>query len=94
MGLEKLWSRSSNLLTADGVFYFIFSEINQLNPGFAKDVKLSLEKSLNERCNVRLIALMQYLNLGQKYDKTEVLNVVIQHTPTVFTRLFSEKDEF
>ena len=68
--------------------------MNQLNSGFAKDIKLSLEKRLNERCNVRLIVLMQYLNLGQKYDKTEVLNVVIQHAQTVFTRLFSEEDEF
>ena len=57
-------------------------------------MKLSIGKRLNERCNGRLIVLMYYLNLGQKYDKTEVLNVVIQHAQTVFTRLFSEEDEF
>ena len=79
--------------------------MNQLNSGFVKDMKLSLEKKrLNGRCNVRLNALMQYLNLGQKYDKTEVLHVdflkfpkrnpVIQHAQTVFTMHFSEKDEF
>ena len=104
MGLEKLCSRSSNLLIGEGVFHFIFIEINQLNSGFAKDRKLSLEKRLNERCNVTLITLMQYLNLGRKYDKTEVLHVdfpkfpkrsaVIQHAQTVFTRPFSEKNEF
>ena len=32
---------------------------------------------------------MQYLNLGQKYDKIQVFN-----DQTVFTRLFSEEDEF
>ena len=104
MGLEKLCNRNSNLMTAEGVFDFIFSEVNQLNSGFSKDMKLSLEKRLNERRNVSLIALMQYLNLGKKYNKTKVLHVnfpkfpkrsaVIHYAQTVFTRLFSEGDEF
>ena len=46
IGLEELCSRNSNLLTAEGAFHFIFSKMNQLNSGFAKDTKMSLEKKI------------------------------------------------
>ena len=87
MDLDKLCNLNSNLLTSEEVFNFIFSKLNQLNFGYAKHKKLSLEKRNNERRNNRLIASIQYLNLGPKRS------VVIQHAKLDFTRLLNEEDE-
>ncbi|GFV18931.1 uncharacterized protein TNCV_4758161 [Trichonephila clavipes] len=66
IGLEKLCSRNVTLLTAEGVFSFVIGELNEQNSEFAKNMKYSLIQRINERRNVNLIGLMQYLNFGEK----------------------------
>ena len=68
IGLKKLCSRDVTLLTAEGVFSSIIQEINQQNLEFTKNLKSSLVQRINERRNVNLVALMQYLNFGRKYN--------------------------
>ncbi|GFU77597.1 uncharacterized protein TNCV_3499691 [Trichonephila clavipes] len=67
IGLEKLYSRNTTLLTAEGVFYFVI-ELNEQNSEFAKNVKYSLIQRINERRNLNLMRLMEYLNFGRKYE--------------------------
>ena len=55
------------MLTAEGVFAFIIEEINQQNSEFAKNLKSSFVLII-ERRNINLLAFMQYLNFGRKYD--------------------------
>ncbi|GFW98920.1 BED-type domain-containing protein [Trichonephila clavipes] len=72
IGLEKLCSRNATLLTAEGVFSFVIGELNEQNSEFAKNMKYSLIQRINERRNVNLIGLMQYLNFGRKYEAAAV----------------------
>ncbi|GFW97711.1 uncharacterized protein TNCV_1424751 [Trichonephila clavipes] len=67
IGLEKLCSRNATFLTAECVFSFVFGELNEQNSEFAKNMKYSLIQIINEKRNVNLIGLMQYLNFERKY---------------------------
>ncbi|GFY18677.1 uncharacterized protein TNCV_2399011 [Trichonephila clavipes] len=72
IGLEKLCSRNATLLTAGGVFSFVMGELNEQNSEFEKNMKHSLSQRINERRNVNLIGLMQYLSFGRKYEAAAV----------------------
>ncbi|GFY17032.1 uncharacterized protein TNCV_1088081 [Trichonephila clavipes] len=71
IGLEKLYSRNATLLTED-VFSFVMGELNEQNSEFAKNRKHFLIQRINERLNVNLIGLIQYLNCGRKYEAAAV----------------------
>ncbi|GFV70965.1 uncharacterized protein TNCV_2355091 [Trichonephila clavipes] len=73
IGLEKLGSRNvMKCRTAEGVFSFVIGELNEQNSEFAKNMKYSLIQRINEKRNVHLIGLMQYLNFGRKYEAVAV----------------------
>ncbi|GFX98069.1 uncharacterized protein TNCV_4907181 [Trichonephila clavipes] len=72
IGLEKLCSRNATLLTAKGVFSFVIRELNEQHSELAKNMKYSLIQRINERRNVYLIGLMQYLNFKRKYTAAAV----------------------
>ncbi|GFT42079.1 uncharacterized protein TNCV_1668691 [Trichonephila clavipes] len=72
IGLEKLCSPNANLLIAEGVFSFVIGELNEQNSEFVKNMKQSLSQRINERCNVTLIGLMQYLVFIRKYEAAVV----------------------
>ncbi|GFX71066.1 uncharacterized protein TNCV_3648311 [Trichonephila clavipes] len=102
IGLEKLCSRNATLLTAEGVFSFVIGELNEQNSEFAKNMKYSLIQRINERRNVNLIGLMQYLNFGRKYEAAAVTgdisrlpgkNCLVRQTQMIGTRLFCEEEE-
>ncbi|GFX86202.1 uncharacterized protein TNCV_2560841 [Trichonephila clavipes] len=102
IGLEKVCSRNATLLTAEGVFSFVIGELNEQNSEFAKNMKYSLIQRINERLNVNLIGLMQYLNFGRKYKAAAVTgdisrlpgkNCLIRQAQMIGTRLFCEKEE-
>ncbi|GFT76769.1 uncharacterized protein TNCV_2102531 [Trichonephila clavipes] len=73
IGLEKLCSRNATLLTAEGVFSFVIGELNEQNSEFAKNMKYSLIQRINERHDVNLTGLMQYLHFGKKYEAAAVI---------------------
>ncbi|GFT71633.1 BED-type domain-containing protein [Trichonephila clavipes] len=102
IGLEKLCSRNATLLTAEGVFSFVIGELNGQNSEFAKNMKYSLIQRINERRNVNLIGLMQYLNFGRKYEAAAVTgdisrlpgkNCLVRQAQMIGTRLFCEEEE-
>ncbi|GFX29132.1 uncharacterized protein TNCV_3216671 [Trichonephila clavipes] len=102
IGLEKLCSRNATLLTAEGVFSFVIGELNKQNSEFAKNMKYSLIQRINERRNVNLIGLMQYLNFGRKYEAAAVTgdisrlpgkNCLVRQAQMIGTRLFCEEEE-
>ncbi|GFS80610.1 uncharacterized protein TNCV_3870311 [Trichonephila clavipes] len=102
IGLEKLCSRNATLLTAEGVFSFVIGELNEQNSEFAKNMKYSLIQRINERRNVNLIGLMQYLNFGRKYEAAAVTgdisrlpgkNCSVRQTQMIGTRLFCKEEE-
>ncbi|GFU67639.1 uncharacterized protein TNCV_1643881 [Trichonephila clavipes] len=64
--------RNATLQTTEGVFSFVIGELNEQNPEFAKNMKYSLIQRINERRNVNLIELMQYLNFVRKYEAAAV----------------------
>ncbi|GFT13645.1 BED-type domain-containing protein [Trichonephila clavipes] len=72
IGSEKLCSRNATLLTAEGAFSFVIGELNEQNSEFAKNMKYSLIQRINERRNINLIGLMQYLNFWRKYEAAAV----------------------
>ena len=87
------------MLTAEGV---IIEEINLQNSEFAKNSKNSLVQRINERRNVNLVALMQYLNFGRKYAGATTdedhshfpnKNSVIKQAKSMMSKLFREEDE-
>ncbi|GFV02432.1 uncharacterized protein TNCV_1023601 [Trichonephila clavipes] len=80
IGLETLCSLNASLLTAEGVFSFVIGELNEQNSEFAKNMKYSLIQRINERRNVNLIGLTQYLNFGRKY-KAAAVTVDISRLP-------------
>ncbi|GFV98052.1 uncharacterized protein TNCV_4448121 [Trichonephila clavipes] len=101
IGLEKLCSPHATLLTA-GVFSFVIGELNEQNSEFAKNMKYSLIQRMNERRNVNLIGLMQYLNFGRKYESAAVTgdisrlpgkNCLVRQAQMIGTRLFCEEEE-
>ncbi|GFV03882.1 uncharacterized protein TNCV_4694411 [Trichonephila clavipes] len=71
--LEKLCSRNATLLNVEGVFSFVIGELSEQNLEFAKNMKYSLIQKINERRDVNLIGLMQYLNFGRKYQAAAVV---------------------
>ncbi|GBM74952.1 hypothetical protein AVEN_18680-1 [Araneus ventricosus] len=100
--LEKLFSRSATLVTAEGLFVFIIGELDQQNSEFPKNMKCSLVYRISERRNVSLVGLMQYLNFGRKYDTAAVIvdlsrlpnkNSLIQQDKIIMTKAFCEEDE-
>ncbi|GFX27899.1 uncharacterized protein TNCV_3083221 [Trichonephila clavipes] len=102
IGLEKLCSRNATLLTAEGVFSFVIGELNEQNSEFAKNMKYSLIQRINDRRNVNLIGLMQYLNFGRKYEAAAVTgdisrlpgkNCLVRQAQMIGTRLFCEEEE-
>ncbi|GFX45188.1 uncharacterized protein TNCV_3432361 [Trichonephila clavipes] len=103
IGLEKLCSRNATLLTAEGVFSFVIGELNKQNSEFAKNMKYSLIQRINERRNVNLRGLMQYLNFGRKYEAAAVTGDISRRLPgkkclvrqaqMIGTRLFCEEEE-
>ncbi|GFV15889.1 BED-type domain-containing protein [Trichonephila clavipes] len=101
--LEKFLeiNRNATLLTAEGVFSFVIGELNEQNSEFAKNMKYSLIQRINERRNVNLIGLMQYLNFGRKYEAAAVTgdisrlsgkNCLVRQAQMIGTRLFCEKE--
>ncbi|GFU59318.1 uncharacterized protein TNCV_4198391 [Trichonephila clavipes] len=72
IGLEKLCSRNAALVTAEDVFSVVIGELNEQNSEFAKNMKYSLILRINERRNVNLLGLMQYLNFGRKHEAAAV----------------------
>ncbi|GFW81183.1 uncharacterized protein TNCV_4805511 [Trichonephila clavipes] len=69
-GLKPICSRKGTSLTGKDVFYFFIGELNEQNSEFAKNLKHSLIQRINERRNVNLIGLRQYL--GRKYEAAAV----------------------
>ncbi|GFX51695.1 uncharacterized protein TNCV_5013981 [Trichonephila clavipes] len=101
IGLEKLCGRNATLLTA-GVFSFVIEELNEQNSEFTKNMKYSLIQRINERRNVNLIGLMQYLNIGRKFEAAAVTgdisrlpgkNCLVRQAQMIGTRLFCEEEE-
>ncbi|GFV98994.1 uncharacterized protein TNCV_3390571 [Trichonephila clavipes] len=102
IGLEKLCSRNATLLIAESVFSFVIGELNEKNSEFAKNMKYSLIQRINERRNVNLVGLMQYLNFGRKYEAAAVTgdisrlpgkNCLVRQAQMIGTRLFCEEEE-
>ncbi|GFX85102.1 uncharacterized protein TNCV_4979571 [Trichonephila clavipes] len=102
IGLEKLCSQNATLLTAEGVFSFVIGKLNEQNSEFAKNMKYSLIQRMNERRNVNLIGLMQYLNFGRKYEAAAVTgdisrlpgkNCLVRQAQMIGIRLFCEEEE-
>ncbi|GFS89091.1 uncharacterized protein TNCV_1258471 [Trichonephila clavipes] len=102
IGLEKLCSRNATLLTAESVFFFVIGELNEQNSEFAKNMKYSLIQRINERRNVNLIGLMQYLNFGRKYEAAAITgdisrlpgkNCLVRQAQMIGRRLFCEEEE-
>ncbi|GFU46038.1 uncharacterized protein TNCV_4692251 [Trichonephila clavipes] len=73
IGLENFCIRNTTLLTAKGVFSFVVVELDEQSSEFVKNMKYSLIQRINERLNVSLIGLMQYLNFGRKYEAAAVI---------------------
>ncbi|GFW28401.1 uncharacterized protein TNCV_4640661 [Trichonephila clavipes] len=69
---HKLCSQNGTLLIVEGVFSFVIGELNEIISEVAKNIKYSLIQRTNERRNVNLIGLMQYLNFARKYEATAV----------------------
>ncbi|GFX10524.1 uncharacterized protein TNCV_2583461 [Trichonephila clavipes] len=102
IGLGKLCSRNATLLTAEGVFSFVIGELNEQNSEFAKNMKYCLIQRINERRNVNLIGLMQYLNFGRNYEAAAVTgdisrlpgkNCLVRQAQMIGTRLLCEEEE-
>ncbi|GFT15875.1 uncharacterized protein TNCV_3314621 [Trichonephila clavipes] len=102
IGLEKLCSRNATLLTAEGVFSFVIGELNEQNSEFVKNMKYSLIQRINERRNVNLIGLIQYLNFGRKYEAAAVTsdisrlngkNCLVRQAQMIGKRLFCVEEE-
>ncbi|GFV91600.1 uncharacterized protein TNCV_770661 [Trichonephila clavipes] len=100
IGLDKLCSRNTTLLTAESVFFFVIGEFNEQNSEFAKNMKYSLIQRINERRSFNLIGLREYLNFGRKYEAAAVTgdisrmpgkNCLVRQAQMIGTRLFSKK---
>ncbi|PRD36606.1 UNVERIFIED_CONTAM: hypothetical protein NCL1_08161 [Trichonephila clavipes] len=72
-GLEKLCNRNATFLIVEGVFSFVIGELNEQNLEFSKINKYFLIQRINDRRNVNLVRLMQYLNVGRKYEAAAVI---------------------
>ncbi|GFX46374.1 uncharacterized protein TNCV_238361 [Trichonephila clavipes] len=72
IGLEKLCSLNATLLIPEAVFAFVIGELNEQNSEFAKNLKYSLIQRINERRNLNLIGLMQYMKFARKYEAAAV----------------------
>ncbi|GFW57741.1 uncharacterized protein TNCV_2926601 [Trichonephila clavipes] len=80
IGIEKLCSRNRALLTAEGAFSSVIGELNEQNSELGKDMKNSVIQRINEKRNVNLIGLMQYLNFRRKY-KSAAVTIDISRLP-------------
>ncbi|GFU55399.1 uncharacterized protein TNCV_2549881 [Trichonephila clavipes] len=81
IGLEILCSRNATLETTESVISFAIGELNEQNLEFEKNMKYSLIQRINERRNINLIGLMQYLNFGRKCE-TAAVTVDISRLPS------------
>ncbi len=101
VGSVNLCSRDSTLLSAEGVFSFIFQELNGQDTVFSKKIRDALIYRLNERRQKGLVGLLKYIKTGKNdkvnraYDlqplpNTSALLVTAKH---LVTRLTGKNDE-
>ena len=62
LAIEALGRRDANLLTADGIFRFIFSQLDSINSNFSLELKARVAKRLKERSQNHLFGVLRYLH--------------------------------
>ena len=61
MGISALCQRDANLLSAEGIFYFMFQKFEMVGSDFALELLQNLRQRFNERRQSNLINVMKYL---------------------------------
>ena len=55
LGVVELSRRGATLLTAEGVFKFIFKKLNEINTEISKNMLITLKQNISKRRNVELV---------------------------------------
>ena len=61
MGISALCQRDANLLSAEGIFYFMFQKLEMVGSEFSLQLLQNLRQRFNERWQSNLINVMKYL---------------------------------
>lgn len=94
---DKLCSRDATLLTAEGIFSFLFKQLEKNQNQFSKDLLSALKFRIEERSNHDVISLLKYLN-DSRYlsdnpcDSFPLREKLILESKTLLRRLFHESE--
>ena len=67
LAAEALGRKDANLLTSEGVFEFLFAELQQLKTEIISKLLIALKKRIDERRQTVLVSLMIYLQNPQNF---------------------------
>ena len=72
IAVASLCSRESNLLTAEGIFNFMCSQIDNIGSQLALDVFQTLKERIDDRRLIEIVALMKYLLNPASIDNSRI----------------------
>ena len=78
LAIEALGHRDSNLLAADGILKFIFSQLENNGSVFSLELKMSLEKRVRERIQNNIFGVLKYL-----HDPNSILEEILFFVPQI-----------
>ncbi|KAI6647643.1 hypothetical protein LOD99_8608 [Oopsacas minuta] len=70
IAVASLCSRDSNLLTAEGIFNFMYPQIDNIGSQLALDVFQTLKERINDRRVIEIVAIMKYLLNPESIDNS------------------------
>ena len=88
LAIEALDRRDANLLTADGILKFVFSQVDNDASALTLELKMSLEKRVRERIQNDIFGVIKYLHdpdsileenlhflLGRRFESNQSSNL-------------------
>lgn len=99
LATEGLGRRDANLLTSEGIFGFLLSELKNLNTEISLKLLYALEERIQERRQIELATLLLYLqnpeNISSSGKKSSVLSLaskseIIELAGRILSRIFPD----
>lgn len=98
----ELSKNDASLITAEGVFKFLFEKLEEINSDFSKKFLSTIKTRMNERRDQTLMTLIIYLQSGNlprsnvnfKYSpKNAIVNYAVEIMERIHPQMFSQEQE-
>ncbi|KAI6657096.1 hypothetical protein LOD99_15882 [Oopsacas minuta] len=88
IAVASLCSRDSNLLTAEGIFNFMYSRIDNIGSQLALDVFQTLKERIDDRRVIEIAALIKYLLNPASIDNSIKKSDLLKTAKGILKRLY------